>query len=106
MKLHRNSQKRYYDKNYVYFITIKTNQGHPYFKEKIFCDLLIEEIKICKKLKKFYLYGFCVLYNHVHFLLQPGEEYNISKIMQFIKGAFKVGNTNIIQRRLKIMILC
>ncbi|MBU1092366.1 transposase [Patescibacteria group bacterium] len=88
MNKHRNSQKRYYDTNEVYFVTVKTQDNHPYFKEKIFSELLIEEIKLCKKLKKFNLFAFCIMYDHVHFLLQPGGKYNISKVMQFLKRHF------------------
>ena len=85
MQLHRNSQKRYYLKDTVYFITTNTYQGLEYFKEPILCDLLIENLRICKELKQFSLYAFCVLYNHVHLLLKPENKYNISKIMQNLK---------------------
>jgi len=88
MAIHRNSQKRYYDENSIYFVTIKIYNGYPYFKESLFCDLFIEEIRIGKQLKNFNLLGFCIIYNHVHLLLQPGEEYNISKVMQFLKRHF------------------
>ncbi|MBU1164990.1 transposase [Patescibacteria group bacterium] len=88
MKKHRNSQKRYYDTNEIYFVTVKTQNNYPYFKEKMFCNLFIDEIKLCKKLKKFNLFAFCIMYDHVHFLLQPGEKYNISKVMQFLKRHF------------------
>jgi len=43
MLLHRNSQKRIYLDNAVYFITFKTYDNYPYFKEQIFCDLFIKE---------------------------------------------------------------
>ncbi|MBU1165294.1 transposase [Patescibacteria group bacterium] len=85
MKKHRNSPKRYYEENEVYFIVVKTQNNYPYFKEPIFCDLLIEEIKLCKKIKKFNLFAFSIIYDHLNLLIQPGEEYNISKVMQSIK---------------------
>jgi REP element-mobilizing transposase RayT len=85
MRLHRNSQKRYYQENLIYFIVTKTFENFPYFKEPIFCDLLIEDLKICKKLKKFKLYGFCLIYDHLNLLIHPNEEFNVSKIMQFLK---------------------
>jgi len=85
---HRNSQKRDYSENNVYFIVTKTFQNYPYFKEHIFCDLLVEELKLCKELKKFKLYGFCIIYDHLNLMIHPGGEFNISKIMQFIKRHF------------------
>ena len=85
MNQHRNSQKRYYEENSIYFIVTKTFQNFPYFKEPIFCELFIEELKLCKELKKFKLYGFCVIYDHLNLLIHPNNEFNISKVMQFLK---------------------
>ena len=39
---HRNSQKRDYTDNNIYFIVTKTHNNFLYFKELIFCELLIE----------------------------------------------------------------
>ena len=81
----RNSQKRHYQENSIYFITTKTFESFPYFKEPIFCEFLVEELRICKILKKFKLYTFCLSYDHLHLLIQPRDKFNISKIMQFLK---------------------
>lgn len=83
--LHRNSQKRIYGEGYIYFITTNTYRRFPYFREETFCELFIDSLKICKELKKFKLYGFVVLPEHVHLLIEPGEEYNISQVMQALK---------------------
>lgn len=85
MNTYRNSQKRYYDSGAVYYIVTKTFNNFPFFKEKIFCDLFIEELKLCKELKKFKLYAFCLIYDHLNLLIQPNDEFNISKVMQSIK---------------------
>ena len=85
---HRNSQKRYYEENSIYFIVTKTFRNFPYFKEPIFCELLIEELKLCKELKKFKLYGFCIIYDHLNLLIHPNNEFNISKVMFSIKKQF------------------
>ena len=88
LKLHRDSQKRFYGPDKIYFITTDTEKRFPYFKEDIFCELFIENLHLCKKLKKFKLCGFNVIYDHAHILLQSGEKYNISQIMQFLKRHF------------------
>lgn len=93
--LHRNSQKRIYGEDYIYFITTNTQRRFPYFKEKIFCELFVENLRICKELKKFKLYGFVVIPDHVHLLIQPNDEYNISKTMKSLKENFS-RNANII----------
>lgn len=66
-------------------MTFKTYDNFPYFKEKIFCDIFVENLKLCKELKQFELYAFNILYEHIHLLLKPMGKYNYSQIMQFIK---------------------
>ncbi len=85
MQFHRNSQKRFYGEDKIYYIVTKTHNNYPYFREKILCDLFIEDLKLCKRLKGFKLYGFSIIYDHVNLLLKPNKEYNISKVMQSIK---------------------
>jgi len=82
---YRNSQKRIYLENVVYFVTFKTYDNFPYFQEEIFCDLFVEELLLCQKMKQFELHAFNVLYEHVHLLFQPMGKYNYSKIIQFLK---------------------
>ena len=90
MKLHRNSQKRFHSPNLIYFITTNTHHGFEYFREPIFCDMFIENLRVCKKLKQFELFAFNMIYNHLHLLLKSNNQFNISKIMHFLKK--NVGN--------------
>lgn len=92
---YRNSQKRIYGKDYIYFITTKTFNSFPYFREEIFCQLFISELKIIKILKVFKLFGFVIIPNHVHLLIQSNNDYNVSNIMHFLKRHFS-RNANII----------
>jgi REP element-mobilizing transposase RayT len=39
-------------------------------------------------MKQFKLYAFCILTDHIHLLLEPGEKYNISKVMKSLKENF------------------
>ena len=86
--MHRNSQKRIYLDNYGFFTTIITYKRFPYFQEDIFCKLFTEELLLSQKLKKFELYGYAIMPDHVHLLIRPNGKYNISQIMQFIKRHF------------------
>lgn len=83
--MHRNSQKRYYEPGKSYFTVAKTFQNFPYFKEPIFCDLFIEELKLCKQLKQFNLFAFCLVYDHLNLLVQPNDKFNISQLMKSLK---------------------
>ena len=82
---HRNSQKRIIFKDAVYFTTIKTYNNFPFFQEKIFCNLFIENLRLCKELKQFQLHGWVLIYDHFHLLIQPNDEFNVSKVIQFLK---------------------
>lgn len=82
---HRNSPRRYYEPNTVYFTVTKNFKNIPYFKESIFCTLLIEELKLCKNLKNFKLFGFSLIYDHLNLLIQPNNNFNILKIMKLLK---------------------
>lgn len=88
MIFHKNSQKRYYTESQVYFVTCNVQDKIPFFDEEIFCELWTEELRICKKLKEFELFGFCLLPNHFHLLIRPSEKFNLSEIMQFLKRHF------------------
>ncbi len=87
-KPHRNSQKRI-EGNYSYFVTCKTKGNFPYFENETLCELFIEELKLCKAIKKFQLFAFCLLYDHFHIMLKPNDEFgNLSKIMFSLKKQF------------------
>jgi putative transposase len=69
----------------VYFVTCKTKGNVPYFKERIFCEVFLENLRICKSLKQFNLFAWVLIYDHFHLLLQPNDGWNISEVMRSIK---------------------
>jgi REP element-mobilizing transposase RayT len=85
MKIHRDSQKRIYQPGAAYYVVGKTQDNFPYFKETIFCEVFLENLKISKKLKDFKLYGFSLIYDHFNLLIKPGDKFNYSKILQALK---------------------
>ena len=85
MKLHRNSQKRYYINNAVYFITTTTYDRYPYFEINELCELFIHDLSICQKLKRFEILGYKINPEHIHLLIQPCKQFNYSDIMNSIK---------------------
>jgi REP element-mobilizing transposase RayT len=89
MHLHRNSQKRIIYPGMTYFVTTNTKYRYPYFRNDILSELFIEELRVAKELKKFLLFGFCVMPDHIHLLLKPDVEVaNISEIMRSLKTNF------------------
>ena len=87
-KPHRNSQKRFYGNDKIYFITTVTHKRFSFFKKDLFCDLFIDNLRISKELKEFKLYAFIIIPDHVHLLLKPDGKFNISQIMFSIKKQF------------------
>lgn len=85
---YRDFQKRQYQQNKTYFVTFVVQNRINFFKEKLFCELFIAELKLIKELKKFKLHAFVVNPDHVHLLLTPSDKYNISQIMQSLKRNF------------------
>jgi len=94
-RAHRNSQKRFYDQDYIYFITTITQQRFPFFREDIFCRLFLDNLRISKKIKEFKLYAFTIIPDHIHLLIKPEGKNNISEIMHTIKRHFS-RNINLI----------
>lgn len=88
LKLHRNSQKRYYIDNAIYFITTNTFKGYPYFEIDVLSELLVEELRICQQIQKFKLFGYKINPEHIHLLIQPNEKYNYSVVMNSLKTNF------------------
>ncbi len=94
-KKHQNSQKRIYVQDGVCFITTNTKNWFPFFEERIFCELFVEQLRLCKQLKEFKLYAWFLGYDHFHMLLQPGDEFNYSDVMFSVKKQFS-HNVNVI----------
>jgi REP element-mobilizing transposase RayT len=77
--------KRIYIKNAAYLLTTNCEKWFPYFVEDVFCNILIDNIAICQRIKPFELIGFKINPDHTHLIIQPTGDYNISQIMQNIK---------------------
>ncbi len=97
MKLHKNSLKRIYFPGAIYYIVIKTKNNYPYFKESIFCDSFIEDLKICKELKNFKLYAFSIIYDHINLIIEPNDQYDISQIIKSLKRNISRNNNIIME---------
>ena len=83
--VHRNSQKRIYEEGAEYFVTTVTHKRCPYFKEAVLAELFVRDLLFAKELKQFDLFGYTVMPDHVHLLIQPRGKFNYSQIMATIK---------------------
>ncbi|MCX6744856.1 MAG: transposase [Candidatus Parcubacteria bacterium] len=86
--LHKGAQKRIFFDGATYFVISVANNLVEYFKEPIFCELFIEELRLVKKMKNLDLFAFVILLDHFHLMFFPNESRDLSKIMQFLKRHF------------------
>lgn len=82
---HRDSQKRMPSGGYPVFITTNTQGQAQYFSEDILCDLFVYEMQYACRLKKFEILAYKINPDHVHLIVIPGEEFDYSNIMHFLK---------------------
>jgi REP element-mobilizing transposase RayT len=56
-----------------------------YFVEPLFADLFVADLWFAKELKELELFGYTVLPDHVHLLIQPLGKANCSQILGTLK---------------------
>ena len=71
-----------------YHITTKGFRGTGIFKEEVMKDKMIETLHRAEKKFDFDLDAFCIMDNHIHLLLFPKQEEDLSQIMQWILTVF------------------
>ena len=71
-----------------YHVTARINRGEMIFLNPGDRELFVEILKRAKKRFNFSLKNFCIMGNHVHFLIKPGPGVSLSKIMQWLLGVF------------------
>ena len=82
---------RFDDDSYAHFVTTRTYQSRPHFKNEEFARILLEEIRYYSGRQGFHVLGFVIMPDHVHLLLwwdkERNPELHISTVMQSLKGA-------------------
>jgi len=81
-------QNRRLKQNAVYHVTARINRGQFVFLESDTRILFLEYIKRLKKKYSFAIYNFCIMGNHVHFVIRPDKGSSLSKIMQWLLGNY------------------
>ena len=83
-------QPRQLEKGATYHVTGKINRDESIFDEEEFKSTLLEVLKRAKKKYDFEINNFCVMHNHIHFMIKPLGESSLSRIMQWILSVFAV----------------
>lgn len=67
-----------------FLVTTNTRGGMPWLMEPGVREILINNLSMTRNLYHAQLYGFCILPDHMHIVLNPGER-GISKFMHSFK---------------------
>ena len=73
-----------------YHVTAKINRGEFILESDEIKDLFLQIVLRAKKKYSFQIRGFTIMDNHVHFLMKPGKEDCLSRIMQWILSVFAI----------------
>jgi putative transposase len=84
-------QNRHLVQNAIYHVTAKINRGEFVFQDAAMRTLFLEYIKRLKKKHSFAIYNFCIMDNHIHFVIRPDRGSSLSKIMQWLLGNYAKG---------------
>ncbi len=82
------NRRRQLQQGASYHVSCKINRDEIIFTNDIIVTLLMDIIKRCKKKYDFSVKNFCIMGNHVHFILFPGKDASLPRIMQWINSVF------------------
>ena len=93
--VHRKKRKTYNIKGHAHELTFSCYHQYNYLNDPRSCELFLDELSTARKQYNFYLWAYVLMPNHVHLLLYPYKEhYNISIILQSIKGKMSTNYRN------------
>ncbi|MDP8241312.1 MAG: transposase [Candidatus Hatepunaea meridiana] len=78
-----------FDNNYqVHFLTFSCYKRLRLFVNDNLCHLFAEHLGLARTRRKFKLYAFVIMPDHVHLLLQPAIDDSINKVLLSLKKSF------------------
>lgn len=73
-----------------YHVTARINRGEFALETAVIKNLFLHTIKRAKKKYSFSLFNFVIMSNHIHLIIKPQGDENLSAIMQWILSVFAV----------------
>jgi len=71
-----------------YHVTSRINNREHIFESVVVKALFMAVIKRAQKKYKFIIYNFCIMGNHVHYMIKPAKNNDLSRIIQWINSVF------------------
>ena len=74
----------------TYHVVAKTNRGEFIMNSDEMKEMFLRVLEAAKKKFSFKLKHFCIMSNHIHLLIEPGQGTSLSKLMQWILSVFAI----------------
>jgi putative transposase len=71
-----------------YHVIAKANRGEMILGSRALKFMFLDVVKRARKKYRFAIQNFCVMGNHVHFIMEPLKGESLSRIMQWILSVF------------------
>ncbi len=75
--------------NAIYHVVARANRQEMIFND-LYKALFLEYIKKAKKKYTFKTYNFCIMGNHLHFDIEPLDNTDLSRVIQWILSGFAI----------------
>lgn len=69
----------------AYFVTFTIVEWIKVFEDDSFKQIIIENIRFYQETKGLIVYGYCIMPNHVHMIIQSGSNYSVSEVLRDLK---------------------
>lgn len=73
------------NKDSAYYITFATVGWVDVFTRKVYCDMIIENLRYCQEHKGLIIYSWCLMSNHIHMVVEAKHS-NLSEILRDFKS--------------------
>lgn len=73
------------EQDHLYFITLQVVDWVDVFTRKTYCNIIIESLKYCQQRKGLIVYGYVIMSNHIHLLVQSSNG-NLSGTLRDFKS--------------------
>ncbi|MDP8213310.1 MAG: transposase [Candidatus Zapsychrus exili] len=82
--------KRLYYESSIYHVISRGNNRQKIFKDKRYKEYFLDILRRYKERYSFKIYGYVLMDNHFHIVIETIQKHNISKIMQGILLSYSV----------------
>ncbi len=80
--------RRHFEPGAIYFVTVVSHKRIPILSLEKSINLLLLTIEYFKIPLDYKILAYCIIPEHFHLLIQPFGKYNLSYLMQMLKGSF------------------